>query len=69
MVVSQELVKEIDSFVRDVSLVLRGNEPCPGFPRIPAMLLVTVECQHADRMHEPAKDLIILGVELDVVLL
>lgn len=51
VVVSQELVKEIDSFIRDVSLVLRGNEPCPRFPRIPAALLGTIEGQHANRMH------------------
>jgi hypothetical protein len=50
VIVSQKLVQEVNSFIADESLVLRGNKAVPG------LLL------------ETTKDVVILRVELDLVL-
>jgi hypothetical protein len=36
MVVAEELVQEIDGFVRDISLIFGSNEASPRFPLVPA---------------------------------
>ena len=68
MVVAEELVQEIDGFVRDVSLIFGSNEASPRFPLVPARPSKVRRCVIASNDScSPSQDLIVLRIELDII--
>ena len=70
MVIAEELVQEIDGFVRDISLIFGSNEASPRFPLVPA----TQNMDYDEKVrpvsngpYSPSQDLIILCIKLDIV--
>lgn len=69
MVVAEELVQEINGFVRDISLIFRSNEASPWFPLVPARQNMDYGGVRPsiERFYSPSQDLIVLCIKLDIV--
>jgi len=69
MVVAEKLVQEIDSFVRDIALVLGGNETSPRFPLVPARPNgLKSGALESNDSHSPSQDFVVLCIKLDIIL-
>lgn len=68
MVIAEELVQEIDGFVRDISLIFGSNEASPRFPLVPARPSKVRRCVLVSNdSYSPSQDLIVLCIELDII--
>lgn len=67
MVIAEELVQEIDGFIRDISLIFGSNEASPRFPLVPARPSKVRCVLVSNDAYSPSQDLIILCIKLDII--
>jgi hypothetical protein len=71
VIIAQELVQKVNRLIRNVPLVLRGNKPGPRFSwvSIPTNNALRLAQEVRGRWHSRSKNVIVLGIQFDVVLL